>query len=88
MVHTNLKNLPKRLGGYARTFARGVGTAVDKTAGTAHHYMKDLDPAVAGAIGGALGHDAAKITRVVAKTKKNVASYEELRRGLVGQRAI
>jgi alcohol dehydrogenase class IV len=86
MVHTTLKNMPKRLGGYARTFATGVGTAVDKTVGTAHRFMKDMDPTMAGAIGGALGHDAAKITKVVAKTKRNVASYEELRKGLVGPR--
>ncbi len=88
MVHTNLRNMPKRLGQHARTFARGVGTAVDKTIGTAHHYMKDMDPVVAGVIGGALGHDRAAITRVVARTKQNVASYEELRKGLVGQMAI
>jgi alcohol dehydrogenase class IV len=86
MVHATLKNMPKRLGGYARTFSRGVGTALDKSVGIAHHYMKDMDPNMAGAIGGALGHDAAKITKVVAKTKKNVASYEELRKGLVGPR--
>jgi methylaspartate ammonia-lyase len=87
MVHTNLRNMPKRLGQHAKTFARGVGTAVDKTIGTAHHYMKDMDPVVAGVIGGALGHDRAAITRVVARTKQNVASYEELRKGLVGPRA-
>jgi hypothetical protein len=88
MVHANLKNLPKRLGQHARTFAHGLGTALDKSMGTAHHYMKDMDPVVAGVIGGALGHDRAAITNVVARAKQNVASYEELRKGLVGQRAL
>ncbi len=76
----------KMLGQHARTFARGAGSALDKAVGMAHHYGRDLDPQVAGAIGGALGHDAAAITHTVAKVKKNVASYEELRRSLVGGR--
>jgi hypothetical protein len=88
MVHANLRNLPKRLGQHARTFAHGLGTGIDKALGNAHHYMKDMDPAVAGVIGGAMGHDRAAITRVVARAKQNVASYEELRKGLVGQRAL
>jgi hypothetical protein len=88
MVHANLRNLPKRLGQHARTFAHGLGTGIDKAMGNAHHYMKDMDPAVAGVIGGAMGHDRAAITRVVARAKQNVASYEELRKGLVGQRAL
>mgnify|MGYP002807399006 CR=1 FL=1 len=104
MVHTNLRNLPKRLGQHARTFARGVGTAVDKTVamanhhargmgsavdsgiGTAHHYLKDLDPVMAGRIGGALGQDQDAITKIVSRTKRNVASYEELRKATVGAR--
>ncbi len=106
MVHTNLKNLPKRLGQHARTFGRGMGTAMDKGLGYAHHHMrdagsladralgfahhhlKDLDPVMAGRIGGALGQDQNAITKVVARAKQNVASYEELRKGLVGQRAL
>ncbi len=55
MVHTNLKNMPKRLGQHARTFARGMGTAVDKTIGFAHHHMKDMNPVVAGHIGSPFG---------------------------------
>ena len=104
MVHTNLRNMPKRLGQHARTFGRGMGTAMDKGLGYAHHHMrdagaladravgfahhhlKDMDPAMAGRIGGALGQDQNAITKVVARAKRNVASYEELRRATVGAR--
>jgi len=77
----------KRLGQHARTFAHGAGAALDKVVGIMHHHGKHLDPQVAGAIGGALGHDAAAIIRTVGKVKKNIASYEDLRRSLVGGRA-
>jgi methylaspartate ammonia-lyase len=87
MVHRNLRNLPKRLGQHARTFAHGLGTGVDKALGMTHHYLKHVDPVVAGVIGEALGHDRAAIAHVVGRAKQNVASYEELRKGLVGQRA-
>jgi len=76
----------KRFGQFARTFAYGAGNALDKTVGMAHHYGKNLDPQLAGAIGGALGHDATAITSTVSRAKRNVASYEDLRRSLVGAR--
>ncbi len=57
---TRLVNFPKQLGQHARTFMRGAGTALDKSLGTAHHYMRNVDPSVAGTIGGALGHEAGK----------------------------
>jgi len=76
----------KRFGQYARTFAYGAGNAMDKAVGMAHHYGKNLDPQFAGAIGAALGHDAAAITNTVSKAKRNVASYEELHRSIVGAR--
>ena len=76
----------KRFGQYARTFAYGAGNALDKAVGMAHHYGKNLDPQFAGAVGAALGHDAAAITKTVSKTKRNIASYEDLRRSLVGAR--
>ena len=76
----------KRLGHYARRFAHGAGSAMDKAAGVAHQYGKNVDPEFVGAVGGALGHDAAAITKSVVKTKKNLASYEDLRRSLVGSR--
>jgi len=76
----------KRFGQYARTFAYGAGNAMDKAVGMAHHYGKNLDPQFAGAVGAALGHDAAAITNTVSKAKRNVASYEELRRSIVGAR--
>jgi hypothetical protein len=85
-MHTRLANFPKRLGQHARTFAHGAGTALDKTMGLAHHYLKDADPAVAGAIGGAMGHDAAAITQTVGRAKRNLASYEQLRNTFVGKR--
>ncbi len=81
-----LKHTTKRLGDHARTFAYGAGTALDKAVGMAHHYGKNIDPNFAGAIGGALGHDAAAITRTVTKVKRNVASYEELRKNIAGAR--
>ena len=86
-MHASIRNFPKQLGQHARTFARGAGTAMDKALGTAHHYMKNVDPTVAGAIGGALGHDAAAVTKTVGRTKQNLASYEQLRHSLVGARA-
>ena len=76
----------KRFGQHARTFAHGAGTALDKAVGIAHHWGKNLDPQFVGAVGGALGGDAAKITNTVRRTKTNVASYEDLRRSLVGSR--
>ena len=85
-MHTRLTNFPKVLGHHARTFAHGAGTALDKTMGLAHHYLKDADPAVAGAIGGAMGHDAAAITQTVGRAKRNLASYEQLRSTFVGKR--
>jgi hypothetical protein len=83
-----LRRTTKRLGDHARTFAYGAGTALDKAVGMAHHYGKNLDPQFAGAIGAALGHDAAAITRVVGKVKRNVASYEELRKNIAGAREV
>jgi hypothetical protein len=59
---------------------------MDKMIGVAHKYGKNIDPELAGAIGGALGQDAAAVTRLVSKTKRNVASYEELRQSLMGGR--
>jgi len=59
---------------------------MDKAVGMAHHYGKNLDPQFAGAIGGALGHDAEVITNKVRRAKRDVASYEELRRSIVGAR--
>jgi hypothetical protein len=76
----------KRLGHHARTFVSGAGTALDKAVGMSHHYFKNVDANFAGAIGGALGHDAAAVTKTVSKTQKNLASYEELRRNLLGAR--
>jgi hypothetical protein len=64
-----------------------AGTALDKVIGGAHHYIKNVDPVTMGVVGGALGGDQQKITRVIGGTKKSLASYEELRRGLVGDRA-
>jgi len=54
----------------------------------AHHYGKNLDPQFAGAVGAALGHDAAAITSTVSRAKRNVTSYEDLRRSLVGAREV
>ena len=76
----------KRLGQHARTFAHGAGTALDKAVGMAHHWGKNLDPQFVGAVGGALGHDTAKSTNSVRRTKTNIASYEDLCRSLVGSR--
>ena len=78
----------KRFGQHARTFAHGAGTALDKAVGMAHHWGKNLDPQFAGAVGGALGGDAAKITNTVRRTKRNIASYEELRQNIVGKRDV
>ena len=78
----------KRLGGYAQTFAYGAENALDKSVGMAHHYGKNLDPQFAGAVGAALGHDAAAITSTVSRAKRNVTSYEDLRRSLVGAREV
>ncbi len=85
-MHTRIVNFPKRLGQHARTCAHGAGTGLDKVMGFAHHYAKDMDPAVAGAIGGALGHDAAAITKTAGRAKRNLASYEQLRTAFVGQK--
>jgi hypothetical protein len=76
----------KRFGQHARTFAYGAGNALDKAVGMAHHYGKNLDPQFAGAVGAALGHDAAAVTNTVSRTKRNIASYEELRRSIAGER--
>jgi len=73
-----VKYRSKTLEQHARTFAHGARTALDKMVGTAHHYGNNLY--------GALGQDAAAITRTVGKVKKDIASYEDLRRSLVGGR--
>ena len=80
-----MRNFPKQLGHHARTYVGRAGTALDKVIGGAHHYMKNVDATTMG-MGGALGQDANKIARVVGSTKRSLASYEELRRGLVGER--
>jgi hypothetical protein len=86
-MHTGLRNFPKQLGQHVRHYGQRAGTALDKVIGGAHHYMKNVDPVTMGVVGGALGQDAHKIARVIGGTKKSLASYEELRRGLVGDRA-
>jgi hypothetical protein len=86
-MHAGLRNFPKALGQHVRNYGQRAGTALDKAIGTAHHYMKNVDATTMGVVGGALGQDAHKIARVIGGTKKSLASYEELRRGLVGDRA-
>jgi hypothetical protein len=86
-MHDRVRNFPKRLGQHARAFGQQAGTALDNVVGQVHRITKNLDPEVAGAIGGALGHDASAITKSVRRAKTGVASYEELRRGAVGARA-
>ena len=85
-MHDRVRNFPKRLGQHARAFGQQVGTALDKAVGQVHRATLNVDPEVAGAIGGALGHDAGEITKSVRRTKRNLASYEELRRATVGGR--
>jgi hypothetical protein len=85
-MHDRVRNFPKRLGQHVRSFGQQAGTALDKAVGQVHRVTKNLDPDVAGAIGGALGQDAGAITKSVRRAKTGVASYEELRRGVVGGR--
>ena len=85
-MHDRIRNFPKHFGQHVRSFGRQAGTALDKAVGQVHSVTKNLDPDVAGAIGGALGHDAAAITKNVRRAKTGVASYEELRKGAVGAR--
>ena len=85
-MHDRVRNFPKRLGQHVRTFGQQAGTALDNAVGQVHHHLRNVDPDVAGAIGGALGHDAGAITKTVRRAKTGIASYEELRRGVVGGR--
>jgi hypothetical protein len=85
-MHLRVHQAAKRFGHNARNLAYGTGRALDKLVGTAHRLGKDIDPRLAGAIGGALGSDAEAVTRVVMKAKRHVATYEEIRTGLMGAR--
>ena len=87
-MHTGLRNFPKALGAQVRNYGQRAGTAFDKAMGGAHHYIKNVDPVTMGVVGGALGGDRHKITKVIGSAKKSIASYEELRRGLVGERVV
>jgi hypothetical protein len=85
-MHLRVHQAAKRFGHNARSLAYGAGAAMDKMLGAAHRHGQNVAPQIAGAIGGVLGGDAAAVTRVVSKAKRNVASYEELRKGFMGAR--
>ena len=70
----------KRIGHHARAVGRHVGTAVDKALGHAHYAASHLDDKVVSAV---VGPEAGK---VVAHSKKALASYEDLRTHLMGKR--
>jgi hypothetical protein len=85
-MHLRVRQTATRLGHNARHLAYGVGSTLDKMVGTAHHFAQHVDPQVAGAFGGAMGGNVEAVTRLVSKTKRNVASYEELRKSFMGAR--
>lgn len=70
----------KRIGHHARVTGRRVGSAVDKALGHAHNLASRVDDRVVSAV---VGENAGK---VVAHSKKALASYEDLRTHLMGKR--